>query len=74
MSNDATSQQELRPRMIVELEQALAKVRDLVSQLNECEQQYMLNNSVTYRRLVHTIEAALRVKLTMGIEEALKRD
>jgi len=67
MSDHIQAQQELRPDLIVELEQALAKVRDVVSQLNEHEQHYMMNNSVAYRQLVHTIEAALRVK------EALKR-
>jgi hypothetical protein len=62
MSDNTQAQQELRPDLIVELEQALAKVRDLVSQLNEHEQQYMTVNSVAYRRLVDTIESALRAK------------
>lgn len=67
MSDHNKAQQELRPDLISELSQALVKVRDLVSQLSEPEQHYMMSNSVVYRRLVHTIEAALRVK------EALKR-
>ena len=54
---EETAQQELRPDLVVEVDQAIVKVRDLVSQLNEREKEYMHTQSVAYRQLVDTIAA-----------------
>ena len=51
------AQQELRQDLIVQLDSAIVVVKDLVTQLNEREKEYMHTNSVAYRRLVDTIAA-----------------
>jgi cysteinyl-tRNA synthetase len=54
---EETAQQELRHDLVVEVDQAIVKVCDLVSQLNEREKAYMNTQSVVYRQLVNTIAA-----------------
>jgi hypothetical protein len=53
--SEEAAQQELRPDLVVEVDQAIVRVRDLVSQLNEREKEYMHTQSVIYRQLVDTI-------------------
>ena len=50
-----TAQQEVRPYLITQVEQAITSVRDFVSQLNEREKELMQTNSAVYRQLVDTI-------------------
>lgn len=57
MTDQETAQIELRQDKIDGVNQAIGKVRDLVAELNEREEEYLRHNSVTYRQLVNTIKS-----------------
>lgn len=45
----------VRPDVITEANRAIAEVRDIVTQLNAAEKEYLQKTSPTYRQLVETI-------------------
>jgi len=47
---------QVRPYFITEANRAIADVRDIVTQLNSAEKEYLQKTSPTYRQLVDTIK------------------
>jgi len=47
----------VRPDVITEANRAIADVRDIVTQLNTSEREYLQKTSPTYRQLVDTIRS-----------------
>ena len=51
----ARTPRDVRPDVITEANRAIAEVRDIMTQLNTAEKEYLHKNSPTYRQLVDTI-------------------